>query len=111
MPVGKGLQRGFVRGVGNTPSPADRKNKRDKVTVEKTKIDEGEVTAKLEGYKIQYPELYKEALRFAHWFDSPKQKTDELTLKYLEDALQASKETKRLDDLLAAYQPRSSANH
>ena len=111
MPPGKSFQRGYVRGVGIPPSQTDRKNKRDKVTVEKTKIDAGEVTTKLEEFKLQHPELYAEAERFARRFDSPKQRTEELMLKYLEDAHKAGKEAKRLDDLLAAYQPRSAANH
>lgn len=112
MPVGKSFQKqkGFVRRVGIPPSQTDRKNKRDKVTVEQTKMKEGEVTAKLEEFKQQHPVLYAEAERFARRFDSPKQQTDELMLKYLEDAHKASKEAKRLDDLLAAYPPRAAAN-
>ena len=112
MPAGKSVQRGFVRGIGIPPSETDRKNKKQKVLPTEKKIfTEAEVSAKLEQLKLEHPELHAEAEKFARRFDSPKQKTDELTLKYLEDALQASKQAQHLDKLLVAYQSRSLAKH
>jgi hypothetical protein len=110
MPAGKGLQRGFVRGVGIPPSEMDRKNKRaPKVLPGEKGMVEGDVSAKLVEFKELYPDLYAEAEKFARRHDCPQKQTDILTARYVEESLKESKKEQHLQDLLTDYQSRAAA--
>lgn len=107
MPVGKSFQnqRGFVRGVGMTPSAADRQNKR--VPAPKTEEQRGvEQTAKLKGFEVTHPDLYQKAKRFAGWHNHPEPQTQQLMIEYIENAIKVSQDKQRDDAALDEYHRR-----
>jgi len=107
MPLGKSVQnqRGFVRGVGMTPSDTDRRKKRiPAARIEEVK--DGEQKAKLKVFAETHPELHVEAGKFVRRFDCTEEETTTMMVRYIENSIKERQRKQREDALLETYHKR-----